>query len=144
MTLHSSATSAGDPTKFGTGRGVRFHTKTWKPRLRRFSATRRPIIPSPIKPTFLRLRRDILSRASRARPVMHEQTQFQNHGARNAELPLHLAARFSTAVRRAAFCKWRENRGPCFLERHLPWRLSLGQAHKMKAKRGANHLWEFR
>lgn len=60
MTLQSSATSAIDPTKFGTGRGVRFQTNTRNPRLRRFSATRRPIMPRPINPTFLRLRRDML------------------------------------------------------------------------------------
>ena len=61
-TSHSSATSTGDPTKYCSKRGVRFQTKTWSPRLRSAAATRDPIIPSPIKPTFLLLERAMFER----------------------------------------------------------------------------------
>ena len=51
---HASATSAAEPRKFGTARGVRFHTETWKPAARSPAAARVPMMPSPMIPTFFR------------------------------------------------------------------------------------------
>src|ERR1051326_125327 len=64
MELQCVASSPGEPTKFGTGRGDRFHTKTGDPVRRRCAATARPMIPRPITPMFLFAGCDVDARRS--------------------------------------------------------------------------------
>src|SRR5215471_2020950 len=53
MYLQKPASSPGEPTKFGTGRGDRFQTNTENPLWRRCLAIPRPMIPSPTTPIFV-------------------------------------------------------------------------------------------
>ena len=75
---------------------------------------------------------------------MHKQTQFQNHGPTQCRTSAPFGGEIFYCRPPGCILKMGENRGPHFLERYLPWRLSLGQAHKMKAKHSANYFWRFR
>src|ERR1700722_17764105 len=66
MISHASATSAGEPRKFGAGLADRFQTNTWNPAVRSPAATWEPMIPRPIRPTFFRDLRGMANRRESA------------------------------------------------------------------------------
>jgi hypothetical protein len=55
MNCATSAISRGEARKFGSMRAERFQTKTLCPARRRHSATRVPMMPRPMTPTFMLL-----------------------------------------------------------------------------------------
>src|SRR5207244_4140746 len=91
-----SATSAGEPTKFGTGFGVRFQTKTLCPAARRPAATRVPMRPRPIRPTFLRVFRDI-PECGRDGGLMDDRTRGRDYRARPISPSVHFHCNYLAA-----------------------------------------------
>src|SRR5215471_1227298 len=87
MYLHEPASSPGEPTKFGTGRGDRFQTNTENPLRRRCPATARPMIPSPTTPMFVCFCWDADTRRSMGRQLSDQpadknaSTQSRNFAA---------------------------------------------------------------
>src|SRR6266540_6218310 len=105
MKSQSPASSPGEPTKFGTGRGDRFQTKTGNPLRRRCAATARPMIPSPITPMFLCVGWDVDARRSIEAKIYDKiagkngRAQCRNWTIPNRQGPVFILARIQRGNR---------------------------------------------